>query len=138
MAPPNTFQLEAVPLEDVPALTEVWFAAFTGPYIRELWPDTPGVRKWWNDANRHDMTNRPYQRYIKVVDPETTDDQGKPRIVAWAKWDLTMPEERGPRYPAWHDDMSAEKVGAFIDTLEGCRRRVMGQKKHYCEFSSRS
>lgn len=133
MAHPTTLKLEIVPIEEVPALTELWYAAFTKPYIRDLWPDTPGVRKWWDDTHRHDFLTKPFQRYVKVVDPETLDDQGKPRLVAWAKWDLAMPDERGDRYPPWHEDMPADQVDALIGIIEGNRRRVMGDQKHYCE-----
>ncbi|KAH6665359.1 acyl-CoA N-acyltransferase [Plectosphaerella plurivora] len=131
MTTPSTFRLEHTSVEDVPALTELWYAAFTAPYIRELWPDTPGVRQWWNDTHRHDFLTKPFQRYVKIIDTETLDDQGKPRLVAWAKWDLAMPDERGERYPAWHEDQAAEKVDAVMGTLEKNRRRVMGAQKHY-------
>ncbi len=132
MATPPALKLELATLEDVPALTDLWFAAFTDPDMRRLWPDTPGVRKWWDDANRNDMLNKPFQRYIKVVDPESTDDQGRARIAAFAKWDLAMPHERGRRYPPWHDDMPAHVCDAFFQKEECERQRVMGDKKHYC------
>ena len=135
MATPGVLKLEVVPLDDIPALIELWYAAFTDPYILSLWPDSPGVRKWWDGAHRDDFVNKPFQRYVKVVDPTSTDDQGKARLVAWAKWDLAMPDERGPRYPAWHEDMPAEQIEGFIGKLEGGRRRVMGDEKHYCEAS---
>jgi hypothetical protein len=33
------------------------------------------------EANRTDMLTKPYQKYIKVVDPDTKDAQGRARIV---------------------------------------------------------
>ncbi|SPO04577.1 uncharacterized protein DNG_07262 [Cephalotrichum gorgonifer] len=131
MTTPNGLRLEAVTLDDVPALTELWFAAFTDPGIRRLWPDTPGVRKWWDDANRGDLLNKPFQRYVKVVDPESVDARGRARIAAYAKWDLAMPEERGARYPPWHGDMPGEVCDAFFVREEAERRRVMGDRRHY-------
>lgn len=128
----SPLRIEIATLDDVPTLTEIWFAAFTDPGIRCLWPDTAGVRKWWDDANRNDMLNKPFQRYIKVVDPESTDGDGRMRIAAFAKWDTAMPEERGRRYPPWHDDMPAQVCDAFFDGEENERRRVMGDRKHYC------
>lgn len=135
MATPNTLRLEIATLDDVPALTELWFAAFTDPGMRRLWPDTPGVRKWWDDANRNDILNKPFQRYVKIIDPESTDARGRARIVAFAKWDLAMPEERGRRYPPWHKDMPAQDCDAFFQREESERRRVMGDQKHYCARS---
>ncbi|KAF9880842.1 hypothetical protein CkaCkLH20_01884 [Colletotrichum karsti] len=132
MAPGSNLRLEMVTMEDIPTLTEVWFAAFTDPELRRLWPDTPGVRKWWDDANRHDLLDKPFQRYIKVVDPDTLDTNGRSRIAAYAKWDLSMPEDRGRRYPPWHEDMPGEVCDVFFAREENERRRVMGNEKHYC------
>ncbi|KAJ5115399.1 hypothetical protein NUU61_001158 [Penicillium alfredii] len=131
MATPNALRLETVTLDDVPAMTEVWFAAFTDPDLRRLWPDTPGVRKWWDDANHHDLLNKPFQRYVKIIDPESTDAHGRARIAAYAKWDLAMPEERGRRYPPWNEDMPGEECDTFFAREESERRRVMGDQKHY-------
>lgn len=132
MAPTSGLRLESVTLDDIPALTEVWFAAFTDPELRRLWPDTPGVRGWWDEANRNDLLNKPFQRYIKIVDPQTLDAHGRPRIAAFAKWDLSMPEERGQRYPPWNKDMPATVCDLFFQREEKERRRVMGTEKHYC------
>lgn len=138
MTKPNALTLETVSLEDFPVLTEVWFAAFTDPDLRRLWPDTLGVRKWWDDANRHDLLNKPFQQYIKVVDHSSTDVQGRARIAAFAKWDLSMPEERGRRYPPWHEDMPGQVCDVFFQREEDERKREMEDKKHYCarQFST--
>ncbi|CAM1503549.1 Fc.00g011400.m01.CDS01 [Cosmosporella sp. VM-42] len=131
MGTPDTLRLEIATLHDVPAMTEIWFAAFTDPGTQHLWPDTPGVRKWWDDANRSDLLNKPFQRYVKIVDPKLRDSQGRLRIAAYAKWDFAMPEERGRRYPPWHEDMPGEDCDAFFQKLENGRQRVMGERKHY-------
>ncbi|KAF5013960.1 hypothetical protein FDECE_89 [Fusarium decemcellulare] len=129
----NSLILEEATVDDVPALTELWYAAFTDPGVRHLWPDTPGVRKWWDDANREDFINKKeFQHYIKIVDPKSKDGRGRPRIAAYAKWDLATPKERGPRYPPWSEDMPIQACDAFIERLENSRLQVMaGQKKHY-------
>ncbi|KAK7418143.1 hypothetical protein QQX98_004118 [Neonectria punicea] len=124
--------LEEVTLDDVPALTELWYAAFTDPGVRHLWPDTPSVRKWWDNANRDDMLNKTFQHYIKVVDPASRDNQGRPRIAAYAKWDLATPTLRGPRYPPWNEDMPTQACDAFLKRLENQRQQVMAPlKEHY-------
>lgn len=128
-------RLEPATFEDISTLTEVWFGAFTHPDFRHIWPDTPGVHQWWDEANRHDMLNKPFQRYVKVIDPDSMDAQGRPRIAAYAKWDLSMPDERGRRYPPWHADMPGETCDLFFQREEDERRRVMGKEKHYCSIS---
>lgn len=132
MNSPNPLRLEPATLEDVDVLTELWYQAFTEPAMRHIWPDTPGVRKWWDEVARSDMLDRPYQRYMKIVEPDSRDAHGRPRIVAFAKWDLAMAEERGRRWPAWHEDQPRQECEEFLATLERNRRRVMGEGKHYC------
>lgn len=136
MAAPQSLRLETATIEDIPELTKVWYAGFTDPGLLRFWPDTPGIRKWWDDATRHDMLNRPYQRYVKIVDPNTTDAEGRARIAAFAKWDLSMPSERGARYPAWHPEMPGDEIAAFIQREDDERNRVMGDEKHYCALDS--
>lgn len=134
MTAPNAFRLEVATLDDIPAITELWFAAFTDPEFRRMWPDTSGVRTWWDDTNRHDMVNKPFQRYLKVVDPSSTDASGRARIIAYAKWDLAMIEDRGRRYLPWHEDMAAEECDAFFEREDKERQRLMGEQKHYCRI----
>lgn len=134
MATAGALKLEPVTLEDCPAITELWFAAFTDPEMRRIWPDTPGVRQWWTDANRNDLINKPFQKYVKVVDPESTDEQGRPRIVAYAKWDLSMLPDRGRRWPPWHEDQPGDECTAFLAGIDQDRLRVMGDQKHYCRI----
>ncbi|OLN86214.1 hypothetical protein CCHL11_04221 [Colletotrichum chlorophyti] len=117
MATHNVLQLKMVTLDDIPAITDLWYAAFTDPGMRAMLPDTPG-----NEANRGDFLNKPFQRYITVVDPGATDARGRPRIVASAKWNLSMPEGRGRRRGAgsmlvkWGCDLADEDgVGLYLD-----------------------
>jgi hypothetical protein len=134
----STLKLEPLTIEDNSALTELWFAAFSDPDLQRVFPNTPGVRKWMEDANAHDILNKPFQRYIKVIDTASKDADGRPRIAAYAKWDLSMPEERGRRYPPWHEEMPGEMCEAFFMKEEANRKRVMGDTKHFCtDFESR-
>jgi hypothetical protein len=77
------------------------------PDLTRLW-NTPLTRQWWTDANLQDIQHKPFQRYIKVVDTNSLDPKGKPRIAAYAKWDLSTPEQRGEHYPPWPPDMPGE------------------------------
>ncbi|KAH8815539.1 acyl-CoA N-acyltransferase [Xylogone sp. PMI_703] len=120
----STLRLEPATLEDIPAITELWYLAFA-EMMSAFFPDTPGVRKWWDEANTSDMINKPYQKYMKVVD---TASDGK--LIAYAKWDFATVEERGPRFPPWHEDMPGEKVTNFFAGLETERKRLVGHGKN--------
>jgi hypothetical protein len=136
MATAITLKIEPATLEDVEKITEVWFSAFTDPSMRRLFPDTPGFRQWLTDANRSDMINKPFQKYLKVVDTASTDEKGRPRIVSYAKWDTATLEERGRRYPPWHADSPADECEAFFIEMEKVRRQIMGDTRHYCRIST--
>ncbi|KAH7021381.1 acetyltransferase [Microdochium trichocladiopsis] len=125
--------LEPCTLDDMPLLSAVWFAAFTDPGLRRLWPDTPLVRAWWDRSNTSDFVHRAdRQVFLKVVDPSTLDPAtNRPRIAAYAKWDLCTPEERGSRYPPWCADMPGDECEVFFAREEQERQRVMGGERHY-------
>ncbi|KAJ5652712.1 hypothetical protein N7507_010138 [Penicillium longicatenatum] len=128
---PSQFTLEKVTVEDVPAMTEIWFAAFSLPRVREVIPDTPSVRKWFADCAINDITERPYQTYLKILDPEIKDSEGRPRMVAWGKWDQSMPNERGLRFfLPWAEDMMADRCNLVFDGYEKNRKKVMGEERH--------
>ncbi|KAJ5490140.1 Acyl-CoA N-acyltransferase [Penicillium expansum] len=126
----NPLVLEPATIQDVHGITEVWFASFTQPVIGQFFPNTPGMRQWHRDWHMADI-QKSHCRYLRVVDPESKDEQGRPRIVAFGKWDLAMPDERGRRFPIWHADSPYEQCEAFITELEQARKRVMGDEKHY-------
>ncbi|KAJ5691970.1 Acyl-CoA N-acyltransferase [Penicillium macrosclerotiorum] len=131
MTTPSALRLEPATLEDIPAIAELWFEVFTDPMMRHLFPPTPGVRQWWEKANRDDFINKPFQRYVKIVDPESNNANGQPRLVAYAKWDLAMVAERGSRFPPWHEDQPAGDCDNFFGSLEKERQRVMGDRKNF-------
>ncbi|KAJ5814481.1 hypothetical protein N7474_006258 [Penicillium riverlandense] len=127
----NSLVLEPATAEDVPAITELWFAAFTQPVIGHLFPNTPGMHQWHRDWHLGDIQTKPFQKYLRVTDAASRDEQGRPRLVAFGKWDLAMPDERGRRFPHWHADSPYQECEDFVDELEKARKRVMGDKKHY-------
>ncbi|KAJ5219709.1 hypothetical protein N7468_008913 [Penicillium chermesinum] len=132
MSPESPFKLEPLTVEDIPALTELWFAAFSSPQLRTAFPDTPGVRAWIAQNNLDSLQNRPFQKYIKVIDPATLDANGRPRLVAYAKWDLATQEERGDRFSAWAPEMPREILDPWFQAKEAMRRRLMQERKHVC------
>lgn len=133
---PINLVLEPAALEDIPTIADLWFASFTEPLVRHLFPDTPGMRKWvrdeWYTADFH----KPHFKYVRVVDTEAKDEQGRPRIVGFAKWDTSTPQERGPRFPPWHDDSPKEECEGMIGGLNDERIRIMKDQGHYCMFES--
>ncbi|KAJ6143116.1 hypothetical protein N7471_002569 [Penicillium samsonianum] len=126
----NSLVLEPATPEDVSAITEVWFASFTQPVIGQLFPNTPGMHQWHRDWHLGDI-QKSHCKYLRVIDTESKDERGRPRLVAFGKWDLAMPEERGRRFPHWHADSPYQECEDFIEELEQARKRVMGDEKHY-------
>ncbi|KAJ6019841.1 hypothetical protein N7499_003052 [Penicillium canescens] len=120
----NSLVLEPATPEDVPAITEVWFAALTQPVIGHLFPNTLGMHKWHQDWHHGDFQTKPYQKYLRVVDVNSKDEQSRSRLVAFGKWDLSMPEERGRRFSHWHADSPFQECEDFISALEKERKRV--------------
>lgn len=122
----STLRVEHATVSDVEELTDIWYASF-GSSLGNMFPDTPAVRQWWNDAHRDDILNKPFQHYLKVID---TASDGK--IIAYAKWDFSVPAERGSRFPPWHEECDKELCSRLFDALETERERLLGGKKNYC------
>ncbi|KAF9894808.1 hypothetical protein FE257_004429 [Aspergillus nanangensis] len=116
--------LPATP-EDVSSLTHVILSAFSTPHDREMFPDTPGIHAWWDEFNRHDLLHKPGVRYVKAVDMSLPGS-----IMACAKWDF-QPENRGNRFPPWHEDSNQSECGAFFGECDAARQAVMKDRKHY-------
>jgi hypothetical protein len=126
-------KLACAKLHDVPELVSLWYRVFESPDIRAIWPDTPGVRQWWDATIRHDMLGRPQEKYLKVVD---TEQRGGGSIVAWMKWFLQTAEARGPRYIPWHQDMDIGRNTAYFKELEKSRDRLVGGGRYnFCRQS---
>lgn len=128
----NSLVLEPATEEDIPVMIEIWFAAFTQPSIRKLLPDTPGMREWHREWHLRNFQTMPSVKYLRVVDTESKDEQGRPRIVAFGVWDLGKREEQGRRFPPWHPDCPQEACEEFISGLEKERKRIMGDVRNYC------
>lgn len=124
-------RLEPATLEDIPAITELWFTVFNDPLMSHMMPNTPAVRQWFSDTNTTDMNTKPYQKYLKVIDP-STQVAGRPRIAAYAKWDLSMASERGPRFAPWHAEQPGPDCDAFFGAMEEKRQRLYGDRKNFC------
>jgi hypothetical protein len=114
----STLKVEPLTIEDTSNITNPWFAAFTDPQIRRVFPDTPSVRKWLEDANINDITNKLFQRYLKVVATESKDDQGRLRIAAYANGIIRCLTSAG----------SATRLG-MKTCLDSCARNSLTERK---------
>ncbi|OJJ96553.1 hypothetical protein ASPACDRAFT_34357 [Aspergillus aculeatus ATCC 16872] len=141
-------QIHPVTEPDLPALTRLFYAGFTTPTDRQMFPDTPGLRAWWAAANRQDLEQKAGVRYLKVVDPglcpagaaaapdakegdaaaAAAAADNDTSIIAYGKWDLD-PGHRGARFPEWHSDSDAALCEQFFGGCEVVRREVMGQRR---------
>lgn len=120
----TALHIEPIILDDIPQITELWYTVFGTPEMLHLFPDTPGLRQWWDGANRHDLQHKPAQKYLKAVD-----ESGK--MVAYAKWDLAV-QERGERFPPWHAESDQEACERFFGGLDEGRERLVVGRKCYC------
>ncbi|KFY26987.1 hypothetical protein V491_01093 [Pseudogymnoascus sp. VKM F-3775] len=127
----NSLVLEPATAEDIPAMIEIWFAAFTQSSITKLLPDTPGMREWHLEWHHRNFQTIPSIKYLRVVDTASKDEQGRPRIVAFGVWNLGIPEEQGRRFPPWHPDCPQEACEDLISGLEKERKRIMGDVRNY-------
>lgn len=118
--------VQPVTLNDIPTLTQLWYRAFSIPINLRMFPNTPGVRVWWDETNCRDLLHNPLRKLFKVVDP------ARPEVViAYAKWDLD-PSESGERFLPWHEESDRETCERLFDGLDEERRRFLGDRKHYC------
>jgi len=77
--------------EDAQAITSVWYTVFYIPFILKMFPDTPAVRKWWDDHNQDDIENKPAAKYLIVKDISR---EGNGKVVGYAKWWVPIGESR--------------------------------------------
>ncbi|KAA8642574.1 GNAT family N-acetyltransferase [Aspergillus tanneri] len=116
MAP---LRLEFITLQDIPAITELYYSAFNIPENLRMFPDTPGLRRWWQHANRRDLLHRPHYRFLKVVDTSDSD-----RMIAYAKWNLAA-EKYEDRFPPWHEESDQTLCAELFGKTQEHREKVL-------------
>lgn len=125
--PATPLEVQPVTPEDIATLSEIFAETFNSPHDQVMFPDTPGIRSWWDEANLHDLLHKPGVRYVKVVDPAAPS-----AIFAYSKWDFD-PAVRGDRFPAWHADSNASECDAFFGACERARTAIMQDQKYFCQ-----
>ncbi|EWC46358.1 hypothetical protein DRE_04301 [Drechslerella stenobrocha 248] len=113
--------VDTVAIDDISTIVSIWYKAFCSPDMRRMFPDTPGVRKWWDETIRMDLLEKPQQMYLKVM--------AEDEIVGYAKWDLCTTVDR---YLPWHPDMDQDACNSLTTFTKKERDRVVGNKRYYC------
>jgi hypothetical protein len=126
-------KLHLATTSDLPSIVDAWYAIFTEPFVRAMFPDTPNVRKWWYDHELYDMENKKETKHLIVKDHSL---EGKERVVGYAKWlvpignERLMPEER---FPPWAEDCDKFLCDSLFGQGGKERKKMMGDKQYYCE-----
>ncbi|KAJ5638116.1 hypothetical protein N7490_007995 [Penicillium lividum] len=115
--------LQPVTQTDIPSLSELWYKSFSIPINLLMFPNTPNIRNWWNEANSNDLLRNPRRKYLKIVDPAGT-------VVAYAKWDLD-PQHSGARFPAWHAESDSETCHLVFTKLDEEKKLYFGARNFY-------
>ncbi|KAJ5157739.1 Acyl-CoA N-acyltransferase [Penicillium canariense] len=128
-----TFEVHIAEQADAPKLTEVFCAAFSDPFNRTMFPDTPGVRTWLEHNLFSGMDAPADQVMLKVADSSVPGT-----VVAFAKWrrlssGSSADHDRQPEVPAarWPEESDAELCDRFFGTMDGHHREFMEGRPHY-------
>lgn len=117
--------LEPVTEDDIPSLSALWYKSFSIPINLLMFPNTPGIRAWWDEANGHDLLHNPHRKYLKIVDPVPGS------VVAYAKWDLD-PQHSGARFPDWHAESDRATCDLVFTVLDEEKKAFFGERRFYC------
>jgi hypothetical protein len=126
-------QLDFATPADAREISDVWYECFPEPGIRKMFPKTPSVQQWWDDANTSDMLNRSAAKYLKVTDLVANDGKGK--IVGYAKWFVPVENQKPElenRFPPWAEESDKDLCSRFFGHLVVERRKLLGERQHYC------
>ena len=103
---------------DAREISDVWYECFPDEFIRKMFPHTPSVQQWWDDANTSDILNRPAANYLKVTDLAANDGKGK--IVGYAKWFVPVEGQKPElenRFPLWAEESDKDLCDRFFGHL---------------------
>ena len=125
-------KLELATPADLPAIRAVWYECFPDPILMKMFPNTPSVHKWWDDANSFDMANKASAKYLVVKDHS---EEGNGKVVGYAKWSVPVGEERlkpEERFPAWPVEGDWGLLDRFFGNLAKERKEFMSDRQYYC------
>lgn len=121
--------------EDAPALSEVFFAAFSDDFNRRMFPPAPDTRAWMiENAFGGKGPAKNSEIFLKITDPSQPDTP-----VAVAKWIRPLSAAERGEYeaearPAWPVSSDPEICDWFFGMMDEQHHRLMGDRPHYCMF----
>lgn len=120
---------------DAPKLAEVFFAAFSDPFNRTMFPDNPDVRAWMEKNILCGESMPDDQIMLMVTDPSNPD-----AVAAFAKWVRpssvsSADRDRQAEAPVeWPERSDGELCDRFFGTMNGHHKEIMKGRPHYCMF----
>jgi hypothetical protein len=122
---------------DASALTQVFYAAFTGPFNESMFPRKPDVTEWW-EKNFHDSIARSIAGTSNEVILKVTSGSAEGAIVAFARWEVPVSGADGDRHEqvVWAPSCDKELRERFFSGMEVQHGAFMGGRRHYCMFLS--
>jgi len=143
-----TISLSLLPctLSDVPAIKKIYFATFTDPVARTVFPpDSEKVQEWWSSALTDELHDEG-SRFLKVVAHDSAEPDGEGVMVAFGKWnvpndddDLEAKVTDLPEWPVAGEENVKRVANEFFGGLARGRVRVLGAEKakgHWCKFNA--
>ncbi|KAJ5124940.1 uncharacterized protein N7515_008765 [Penicillium bovifimosum] len=114
---------------DASALTELFYAAFTGPFNERMFPRAPDVTEWW-EKNFHDSIAGSIAGTSNEVNLKVTSGS---TIVAFARWKVPgADQDRHEEVEVnWAPSCDKELCERFFSGMESQHRVLLGGRRHY-------
>ncbi|KAL4931810.1 GNAT family N-acetyltransferase [Aspergillus undulatus] len=130
------FTLTAALPTDAPAITSVYFSAFTNDLSNRIMPNTPDVAAFqtalFQKAAEDSQAGRATD-LIKIVG--TSPDQSQDPVIAgfalWKFFEADSDDEKKEEETQWPQNSDAELCESFFSKVDGERRRAVGDQPHY-------
>jgi len=132
-------------LSDVPTIKKIYFATFTDPVARTVFPpESAKVQEWWSSALTEELRDEG-SRFLKVVahDAAEVEPDTEGVMIAFGKWnvpndkdDLQAKAVELPEWPLAGDETVKRVADAFFGGLARGRVKVLGAENvmgHWCK-----
>ncbi|KAK3110834.1 hypothetical protein LTR53_014471 [Teratosphaeriaceae sp. CCFEE 6253] len=121
------FRMREARKADVSAMTDVFFHSFNAPFWQYFLPETPDVRRWWDQGWALGIDSATDRSFV-VEDSEQGD-----RIVAFSRWMTPQSDGNQVRecWPEMPGGMDMEVADAFFSGMEANRHAMMEKRPHW-------
>lgn len=133
-----SFEITQASPEDALNLSSVFFAAFSDPFNRTMFPPTSDVRAWLIEHLFGGTGQAKNEIFLKV-----TDTSNPEALVAFAKWIRPLDaadrhgwEAEAEAAPSWPVSSDPELCERFFGLMDEHHHRLMRDRPHYCMYSS--